>query len=64
MVLNTHSLKPRDIMSKGEVEFLFKGLIRLELGKITSMTNKSGNEHYSIYLPLELDDLRKEIYQS
>lgn len=57
MVLNTHSLKPRDIMSKSEVEFLFKGLVLLELEKITSINNKPGNEHYSIYLPLELNDL-------
>ena len=51
-------------MGKSTVEFISKGLIPLGPKKITRMTNKPGQERYLIYLPLELNDLWREVYES
>ena len=51
-------------MGKSTVEFISKGLIPLGPKKITRMTNKPGQERYLICLPLELNDLWREVYES
>jgi hypothetical protein len=51
-------------VGKSTVEFISKGLIPLGPKKITRMTNKPGQERYLIYLPLELNDLWREVYES
>ncbi len=51
-------------MGKSTVEFIFKGLIPLGPKKITWMTNKPGQERCLVYLPLELNDLWRGVYES
>ena len=51
-------------MGKSTVEFISKGLIPLGPKKITRMTTNPEKERYLIYLPLELNDLWREVYQS
>ena len=51
-------------MGKSTVEFIVKGLIPLGPRKITRMTNNPDRERYLIYLPSELNDLWREVYES
>lgn len=51
-------------MGKSSVEFTSKVLIPLGPKKITRMTTNPEKERYLIYLPLELNDLWREVYQS
>jgi hypothetical protein len=51
-------------LGKSTVEFIAKGLIPLGPKKITRMTTNPEKERYLIYLPLELNDLWREVYQS
>ena len=51
-------------MVKSTVEFIAKGLMPLGLRKITRMTNRPEQERYLVYLPVELNDLWREIYES
>jgi hypothetical protein len=51
-------------VGKSTVEFISKGLIPLGPRKITRMTSKPERERYLIYLPLELNDLWREVYES
>jgi hypothetical protein len=50
-------------LGKSTVELISKGLIPLEPKKITRMTTNPRNERYLTYLPLELNDLWREVYQ-
>jgi hypothetical protein len=51
------------LLDKSTVEFISKGLIPLGPKRITRMTTNPENEWYLIYLPLELNDLWREVYQ-
>jgi hypothetical protein len=51
-------------MGKSTVKFISNGLIPLGPKKITRMTTNPEKERYLIYLPLELNDLWREVYQS
>jgi hypothetical protein len=51
-------------MGKSTVKFISNGLIPLGPKKITRMTTNPEKECYLIYLPLELNDLWREVYQS
>jgi len=51
-------------VGKSTVEFIVKGLIPLGPKRITRMSSKPEQERYLIYLPVELNDLWKEIYES
>ena len=51
-------------MVKSTVSSYLRGLIPLGPKKITRMTTNPEKERYLIYLPLELNDLWRDIYQS
>jgi hypothetical protein len=51
-------------LGKSTVEFISKGLIPLGPRKVTRMTRKPEKERYLVYLPLELNDLWREVYES
>ncbi|MFP3491768.1 MAG: hypothetical protein RXN86_03235 [Vulcanisaeta sp.] len=65
VALNTpFSLDWGGFLGKSTVEFISKGLILLGPKKITRMTTNPEKERYLIYLPLELNDLWREVYQN
>jgi hypothetical protein len=51
-------------LGKSTVEFISKGLILLGPKKIAKTTTNPEKERYLMYLPLELNDLWREVYQS
>jgi hypothetical protein len=51
-------------MGKSIVEFISKGLIPLGPKKITRMSTNPDYERYLVYLPTELNDLWREIYEN
>jgi len=52
------------ILGKSTVEIISRGLIPLGTKRITRMTSRPDQERYLVYLPIELNDLWREIYES